>query len=74
MLVALRIPVFDTVLNGTSVIGSIVGTRADLNEIFGLHAAGQTRVIYETRPLADVNDAISEVLHGKAQARLVLEP
>jgi propanol-preferring alcohol dehydrogenase len=51
-----------------------VGTRADLNEIFGLHAAGQTRVIYETRPLADVNDAISEVLHGKAQARLVLEP
>jgi propanol-preferring alcohol dehydrogenase len=30
----LSIPVFDTVLNGTSVIGSIVGTRADLNEVF----------------------------------------
>ncbi len=70
----LRIPVFDTVLNGTSVIGSIVGTRADLNEVFGLHVAGRTRVIYETRPLAAVNDAISEVLHGKAKARLVLEP
>jgi hypothetical protein len=25
-------------------------------------------------PLAGVNDAISEVLHGKAKARLVLEP
>jgi len=36
----LRIPVFDTVLNGTSVIGSIVGTRADLAVVFGLHAAG----------------------------------
>jgi len=70
----LSIPVFDTVLNGTSVIGSIVGTRADLIEVFGLHAAGRTRVIYETRPLASVNDAISEVLHGKAKARLVLEP
>jgi alcohol dehydrogenase, propanol-preferring len=70
----LRIPVFDTVLNGTSVIGSIVGTRADLIEVFGLHAGGRTRVIYETRPLAGVNDAISEVLHGKAKARLVLEP
>jgi len=58
----------------TSVIGSIVGTRADLMEVFGLHAAGRTRVIYETRPLASVNDAISEVLHGKAKARLVLEP
>ncbi|HEY6310420.1 MAG TPA: hypothetical protein VIY52_06375 [Streptosporangiaceae bacterium] len=34
--------------------------------------AGRTRVIYETRPLVGVNDAISEVLHGKA--RLVLEP
>jgi propanol-preferring alcohol dehydrogenase len=56
---ALSIPVFDTVLNGTSVIGSIVGTRADLTEVFGLHAAGRTRVIYETRPLAGVNDAMA---------------
>src|SRR3954451_738943 len=70
----LSIPVFDTVLNGTSVIGSIVGTRADLNEVFGLHAAGRTRVSYETRPLAEVNEAIAEVLHGKARARLALEP
>ena len=45
----LSIPVFDTVLNGTSVIGSIVGTRADLADVYTLHAAGQTRVIYETR-------------------------
>jgi alcohol dehydrogenase, propanol-preferring len=70
----LSIPVFDTVLNGTSVIGSIVGTRADLAEVFDLHAAGRTRVIYETRPLAAVNEAIAEVLRGKAKARLVLEP
>jgi propanol-preferring alcohol dehydrogenase len=61
-------------LKGTSVIGSIVGTRADLTEVLGLHVVGRTRVIYETRPLASVNDAISEVLHGKAKARLVLEP
>jgi alcohol dehydrogenase, propanol-preferring len=70
----LSVPVFDTVLNGTSVIGSIVGTRADLLEVFDLHAAGRTRVSYETRPLAGVNEAIAEVLHGKARARLVLEP
>ena len=70
----LRIPVFDTVLNGTSVIGSIVGTRADLYEVFALHAAGRTMVSYETRPLADVNQGISDVLHGRAKARIVLEP
>jgi propanol-preferring alcohol dehydrogenase len=70
----LELPVFDTVLNGTSVIGSIVGTRADLADVFSLHAAGRTRVSYETRPLAEVNEAIEEVLHGKAKARIVLEP
>ena len=70
----LSIPVFDTVLNGTSVIGSIVGTRADLQDVFALHAAGQTRVIYETRPLAAVNDSIQEVLHGRAKARIVMTP
>jgi alcohol dehydrogenase, propanol-preferring len=70
----LRLPVFDTVLNGTSVIGSIVGTRADLATVFGLHAEGRTRVIYETRPLAGVNDAIEDVLHSRARARLVLVP
>jgi propanol-preferring alcohol dehydrogenase len=70
----LSIPVFDTVLNGKSVIGSIVGTRADLIDVFALHAAGRTRVIYETRPLAGVNEAIAEVIQGKARARLVLQP
>jgi len=71
---ALSLPVFDTVLNGTSVMGSIVGTRADLADVFSLHAAGRTTVSYETRPLAEVNAAIEEVLHGKARGRIVLEP
>ena len=39
-----------------------------------LHRAGRTRVVTETRPLEDVNDAIDEVLHGKTKARIVLQP
>ncbi|MFP8904635.1 zinc-dependent alcohol dehydrogenase [Streptomyces atacamensis] len=70
---ALRVPVFDTVLNGTSVIGSIVGTRQDLAEVFALHAAGRTKVIYETRPLEAVNDCIQEILGGHVRARAVFE-
>ena len=70
----LSIPVFETVLNGTSVIGSIVGTRADLANVFALHAAGRTRVIYEARPLDSINTAIQHVLQGKAPARIVLTP
>ncbi|CAM5567157.1 alcohol dehydrogenase AdhP [Streptomyces aurantiogriseus] len=69
----ISVPIFDTVLNGTSVIGSIVGTRQDLDEVFQLHAAGRTKVIYETRPLDTVNDSITEVLNGQIKARIVFE-
>jgi alcohol dehydrogenase, propanol-preferring len=68
-----QVPIFDTVLNGTSVIGSIVGTRQDLAEVFQLHAAGRTKVIHETRPLTAVNESIDEVLRGEVKARIVFE-
>jgi propanol-preferring alcohol dehydrogenase len=71
---AVRVPIFDTVLNGTSVIGSIVGTRQDLAEVFRLHAAGRTRVVCERRPLESVNDSIDDVLHGRVAARIVFDP
>ena len=67
----LTIPIFDTVLKGISVIGSIVGTRQDLAEVFALHAAGRTRVVAASRDLADVNDAVAEVLAAEVPARLV---
>jgi propanol-preferring alcohol dehydrogenase len=67
----LSVPIFDTVLKGISIIGSIVGTRQDLAEVFALHAAGRTRVIAEERELHDVNRAMTEVLRGTVPARLV---
>ena len=70
---AMDIPIFETVLKGISIIGSIVGTRQDLAEVFALHAAGRTRVIAETRSLEDVNEAIADVLSGTIPARLVFE-
>jgi propanol-preferring alcohol dehydrogenase len=69
----MSLPIFPTVLKGVSVIGSIVGTRQDLAEVFELHALGRTRVIAESRKLDDVNAAIDEVLAGRAPARLVFE-
>lgn len=67
------IPIFDTVLKGISIIGSIVGTRQDLAEVFALHAAGRTRVVSVRRALADVNAAMADVLAGRVPARIVLE-
>ncbi|GAA2212918.1 alcohol dehydrogenase AdhP [Nonomuraea monospora] len=69
----MSLPIFETVLGGISVIGSIVGTRADLAEVFKLHAAGRTKVIYETRRLEEINRSFDEVLAGSVPARLVFE-
>lgn len=70
---AMQLPIFETVLKGISVIGSIVGTRQDLTEVFRLHAAGRTRVILETRKLDEINACFDEVLAGQVPARLVFE-
>lgn len=67
----LTVPIFETVLKGISIIGSIVGTRQDLAEVFALHAAGRTKVIADERDLPDVNEAMAEVLNGTVPARLV---
>ncbi|MGA9858957.1 MAG: zinc-dependent alcohol dehydrogenase [Solirubrobacteraceae bacterium] len=69
-----HLPIFETVLGGITVVGSIVGTRKDLREVFELHAAGLTRVISETRPLGEVNQAIADVEAGRVAARIVLQP
>jgi propanol-preferring alcohol dehydrogenase len=68
-----RLPIFETVLNGITIIGSIVGTRTDLREVFELHAAGKTTVIRETRPLETVNDSIADVEAGRVAARIVFQ-
>jgi propanol-preferring alcohol dehydrogenase len=69
----MQLPIFETVFNGIQVIGSIVGTRIDLEETFQLHAEGRTKVIYETRHLHQVNEAFEEVEKAKVKARLVFK-
>lgn len=69
----LVLPVFETVLKGITVQGSLVGTRNDLAECFALHAQGRTRVVAEARRLEDVNECFDEVLAGRVPARLVFD-
>src|SRR5215467_2097596 len=69
----MQLPIFETVLGGIKIVGSIVGTRLDLAEVFELHADGRTKVIYETRHLEDVNHAFEEVEKAAVPARLVFD-
>jgi propanol-preferring alcohol dehydrogenase len=69
----MHLPIFETVLQGITVTGSIVGTRVDLAETFQLHAEGRTRVIRETRHLEDVNESFEQIEKGSVDARLVFD-
>ncbi|HXN99842.1 MAG TPA: alcohol dehydrogenase catalytic domain-containing protein [Candidatus Acidoferrales bacterium] len=51
---------------------SAVGTRQDLSEILAMAAAGQVRCLTATRPLAQANQVLDELRHGKVPGRVVL--
>ena len=68
-----QLPIFETVLQGITVTGSIVGTRVDLAETFQLHAEGRTRIVRESRHLNEVNEAFEQIEKGEVDARLVFD-
>lgn len=65
---AMKVPIFETVLGGLTLKGSIVGTHQDLVEVFDLHRRGRTEVERAEARLEDVNDAIEAILDGSAGA------
>lgn len=70
----IQLPIFETVLQGITIKGSIVGTRRDLEEVFQLHADGHTKVLRETRTLDTVNESFDDVLHSRMeQPRIVFD-
>jgi propanol-preferring alcohol dehydrogenase len=70
----MQVPIFETVVGGLEIHGSIVGTHQDVEEVFALHARGLTRVLRAESVLDDANSAIAQVLDGSAPApRLVFD-
>ncbi|MED4784268.1 alcohol dehydrogenase AdhP [Brevibacillus choshinensis] len=68
----LPIPIFDTVLNGVTVKGSIVGTRKDMQEALDFAARGKVRAIIETQPLDKINEIFERMEKGQINGRVVL--
>ncbi|MBA4602517.1 alcohol dehydrogenase AdhP [Thermoactinomyces mirandus] len=68
----LPIPIFDTVLNGVAVKGSIVGTRKDLQEALDFAARGKVKTIIETQPLENINEVFERMKKGQINGRIVL--
>ena len=67
------VPIFDLVLNGQTVRGSIVGTRKDLEEALQFAAEGKVKATIEQQPLGSINDIFDRLKKGKVNGRIVLD-
>jgi propanol-preferring alcohol dehydrogenase len=67
------VSVFDMVLNGYTLRGSIVGTRRDLEEALAFAAEGKVRATIELQPLASINEVFGRMKAGKVNGRIVLD-
>ncbi len=65
--------IFNMVLNGITVRGSIVGTRLDLQESLDFAAAGRVRAHTATARLEEINTVFDKMLEGGIDGRIVLD-
>lgn len=65
--------IFDMVLNGVTVRGSIVGTRLDLQESLEFAKAGLVHAHTATAKIEDINDIFAKMEKGKIDGRIVLD-
>ncbi|SNT70294.1 alcohol dehydrogenase AdhP [Psychrobacter sp. LV10R520-6] len=67
------VSIFDTVLNGITIRGSIVGTRLDLQESLNMAAAGKVKATVAAEPLENINDIFERMRAGKIEGRIVID-
>jgi propanol-preferring alcohol dehydrogenase len=65
--------IFDTVINGTTIRGSIVGTRKDMEEAISFAVEGKVKAMVKSARLEDINTVFEEMKKGDISGRIVLE-
>lgn len=65
--------IFDTVINGTTLRGSIVGTRKDMQEAISFAVEGKVTASVEPARLEDINTVFEDMGKGQINGRIVLE-
>ncbi len=67
------LPIFDVVLNATTVRGSIVGSRLDLKESLEFAREGKVKAIVTTEKLENINNVFARLHKGHIEGRIVLD-
>ncbi len=65
-------PIFDIVLKGLTVRGSIVGTRQDMVEALDFYARGLVKPKVAVRSLEEINEVFGEMHAGAIDGRVVI--
>jgi propanol-preferring alcohol dehydrogenase len=65
--------IFDLVLRGVTVRGSIVGTRLDLREALQFASAAAVRSVVHAEPLENINSVFDRLRAGTIEGRVVLD-
>jgi propanol-preferring alcohol dehydrogenase len=65
--------IFEIVLKGLTVRGSIVGTRQDMQEALDFYARGEIHARVATRELSEINSVFAEMKQGKIDGRVVIK-
>jgi propanol-preferring alcohol dehydrogenase len=66
-------PIFDIVLKGLTIRGSIVGTRQDMVEALDFYARGLIHPIVTSTTLDEVNDVFDRMKRGNIDGRVVID-
>src|SRR5215510_4711220 len=70
----IQIPAIDVIFSEKNIIGNLVGTFADLTELMILAGEGKVRLATAFYPLEEINQAITDLHHGRIKGRAVLIP
>ncbi|RTH05280.1 D-arabinose dehydrogenase [Thermus scotoductus] len=69
-----QVPAIDLIFGEKNIIGNLVGTYADLVELMTLAGEGKVHLATTYYPLNQINQAISDLHHGRIKGRAVIIP
>lgn len=69
----MSVPIVDCVLGGIQLVGSIVGTRKDLQEALEIAKLHKIECKVQTRKIEEINDIFEDMVNYRISGRMVLD-
>jgi propanol-preferring alcohol dehydrogenase len=67
------LPIFETVINGYTIRGSIVGTRKDMQEAVAFAIEGKVKATVHAAKMENINSIFADMKKGEIEGRIVLD-